>query len=247
MTDQEWPNRVAVVTGGSDGLGFDFCRALVERGCRVYFCARNEERGLRAAEATGAHFFQADLSIPAEVTAFADHIRQTEGRVDYLVNNVANDDRIPFGNVTPDECDRMWQVNLRSYLLTTHACLDLLQAGEGKSVVNIGTTNYMMGFVEMTLYNAAKSGIVGFTRSLGRELGPEGIRVNMVSPGWIMTSKQLKQYVTPEDKKALLQEQSLKFLLEPKHVTPVVLFLLSSDGVGMTGQNLVVDGGKILQ
>lgn len=131
--------------------------------------------------------------------------------------------------------------------MITHACLDLLRAGEGKSVVDIGTTNYMMGFVEMTLYKAAKSGIVGFTRSLGRELGPEGIRVNMVSPGWIMTPKQLREYVTPEDKTALLQEQSLKFLLEPQHITPFVLFLLSSGASAMTGQNLVVDGGKILQ
>lgn len=245
----EFAGRVAVVTGGSDGLGLDFCGALCAVGCEVYFCARNAERGEAAAVTLGtrAHFFAADLGRPEQVQAFADHVRQAEGRVDYLVNNVAIDDRIGFDEVGLEACERMWQVNLRSHLLTTHACLDLLRLGEGKSIVNIGTTNWMLGLEPFTLYNATKSGLIGFTRSLARELGRENIRANMVSPGWIMTDKQIREHVSEQDKADLLRDQSLKFLLEPQHVTPTVLFLLSSAAGAITGQNLVVDGGKLME
>lgn len=245
---EEFAGRVAVVTGGSDGLGFDFCRALSEAGCDVYFCARDAERGEAAAASLGsrAHFHRADVAEPEEIAAFAERVRANAGRVDYLVNNVAVDDRIPFEDVSPEECDRLWRVNLRSYLLTTRAFLDLLRAGEGKSVVNLGTTNFLLGFEAMAVYNATKSGIVGMTRSLARELGRDGIRVNVVSPGWIMTDKQLRLYVDEEAKEGLLRDQALKFLLYPEHVTPAVLFFLSSASAAITGQHLVVDGGKVL-
>ena len=245
----EFTDRVAVVTGGSDGLGFDFCRALCEAGCKVFFCGRNVERGEEATRKMGprAHFIQADISQAEQITEFADRVRQAAGKVDFLVNNVALDDRIPFEEVTAETCDRIWQTNLRSYLLTTRAFLEQLRAGEGKSVVNVGTTNYMFGLDPFTLYNATKSGVLGFTRSLAREFGREGIRANMVSPGWIMTEKQLREHVSAQDKADLIRDQALKFLLEPRHVTPAVLFLLSDAAFGITGQNLVVDGGKYMQ
>ena len=244
----EFKGRVAVVTGGSDGLGLAISKALCEAGCDVYFCGRNERRGGGAERVIGkrGHYVKADLASPEEISAFAAHVKKSAGRADYLVNNVAVDDRIAFDDVNAESCDRMWQVNLRSYLLMTRACVELLRAGKGKSVVNVGTTNYMLGLAPFTVYNATKSGIVGLTRSMARELGPEGIRVNMVSPGWIMTRKQLRKHVTEKDKRDLLRDQSLKFLLKESHVTPAVLFLLSSAAGAITGQNLVVDGGKVM-
>jgi NAD(P)-dependent dehydrogenase (short-subunit alcohol dehydrogenase family) len=249
MDASEFAGKVAVVTGGSEGIGYDFCRALCEVGCEVYSCSRNLEKGHLAAKAMGAraHYFQADLTSPRQITAFADHVRTSAGRVDYLVNNAANDDRIRFEDLTVEECDRMWTLNLRSFLLVSRACLDLLRKGQGKSIVNISTTNYMFGLDPFTIYNATKSGILGFTRSLARELGPEDIRVNMISPGWIMTEKQLRKYVSEEDKQTLLRDQCVKHLIEAKHVSPVMLFLLSSAACAMSGQNLVVDGGKYFQ
>jgi len=247
--EDEFKGRVAVVTGGSEGIGYDFCRALCEAGCKVYFCSRHAARGQAAAQSLGAqaHYFQADLVSPEQICAFASHVRRAEDHVDYLANNAANDDRIAFRDLTVESCDRMWALNLRSFLLVAQAFLELLRAGKGKSVVNIGTTNYMFGFEPFTLYNATKSGILGFTRSLARELGHDGIRVNMLSPGWIMTEKQLRKYVTEDDKKALLRDQSLPFLLEPQHVSPPLLFLLSSAACAISGQNLVVDAGKFMQ
>ena len=248
MSDSEFADRVAVVTGGSEGLGRDFCRALADAGCEVYFCALEEGRGQAAARKMGprAHFFAADLADPAQIAAFAAFVQSGTGRVDYLVNNIAVDDRIAFEDITPDACDRMWQVNARSYLLTSRAFLELLRAGDGKSIVNLGTTNHMIGQSPFTIYGATKSALLGFTRSLARELGPEGIRANMVSPGWVMTEKQMRERVRPGDQDRLLAEQSLKFLLLPEHITPAVLFLLSSASDAITGQNLVVDAGKFM-
>jgi NAD(P)-dependent dehydrogenase (short-subunit alcohol dehydrogenase family) len=245
----EFVGRIAVVTGGSEGIGYDFCRALCQVGCEVYFCSRNPEKGRLASKSLGkgSHYFQADLAAPDQIKAFAEHVRESAGRIDYLVNNAANDDRIKFDELTVEECDRMWTLNLRSFLLMSRACLDLLRSGQGKSIVNISTTNYMFGFEPFTIYNATKSGILGFTRSLARELGSEGMRVNMISPGWIMTEKQLRKYVSEEDKQALLRDQCVKHLIEAKHVAPVMLFLLSSAAGAMSGQNLVVDGGKYFQ
>ena len=245
-TDEEFRGKVAVVTGGSEGLGYDFCRALTDLGSAVHFCGRSNERGSRACNrlGPGASFFQADLSDPAQIDAFADEVNRRASHVDYLVNNIADDTRIPFDDLTAETCDRIWNINLRSHLLTSRAFLDMLRAGEGKSIVNIGTTNYMLGLEPFTLYNATKSGLLGFTRSLARELGHDGIRVNMVSPGWIMTDKQIREHVSQQDRADLLRDQSLKFLLSPADVTPAVLFLLSSKARAITGQNLVVDGGK---
>ena len=245
----EFTERVAVVTGGSEGIGYDFCRTLCEVGCEVYFCSRNVEKGQLAVKSLGrrAHYYQTDLAAPDQIKAFADYVGKLAGRIDYLVNNAANDDRIKFADLTVQECDRMWALNLRSFLLMSRSCLDLMRQGEGKSIVNISTVNYMHGLEPFTIYNATKSGILGFTRSLARELGKEGIRVNMLSPGWIMTEKQLRKYVTEEDKQTLLREQCVKHLIEPKHVSPVMLFLLSSAACAMSGQNLVVDGGRYFQ
>ncbi|MDR3675354.1 MAG: SDR family NAD(P)-dependent oxidoreductase [Acidobacteriota bacterium] len=249
MDAVEFAGKVAVVTGGSEGIGHDFCRTLCGVGCEVYFCSRNADKGRLAAKALGAraHYYQADLTAPDQIQAFAAHVRESAGRVDYLINNAANDDRIKFSDLTVEDCDRMWALNLRSFLLMSRACLELLRRGEGKSVVNISTTNYMFGLSPFTVYNATKSGILGFTRSLARELGEEGIRVNMISPGWIMTEKQLRKYVTEEDKQTLLRDQCVKHLIEAKHVSPVMLFLLSSAACAMSGQNLVVDGGRYFQ
>ena len=247
--ENEFSGRIAVVTGGSEGLGRDVSRALCQAGCEVFTCGRRLQVGEEAVRSMGprAHFLQVDLGLPDGIQSLASWVGKAAGRVDYLVNNVAFDDRVPFSELDAEICDRFWRVNLRSYLLVTRAFLDLLRAGQGKSIVNLGTTNYMLGLEPFVGYNAAKSGIVGFTRSLARELGHDGIRVNMVTPGWIMTEKQLRVHVTEEDKAALLRDQALKFLLEPRHVTPAVLFFLGSASSGITGQEMVVDGGKVMR
>ena len=155
--------------------------------------------------------------------------------------------RAPLHLADAEAFDRFVALDLRAAYLATRAALDGLRAGEGRAVVNMGTTNWMLGLAPFTLYSSAKAGLLGFTRALARELGPEGIRVNMLSPGWIMTEKQLRCYVTEQDKQNLLRDQALPFLLRESDVTPVTMFLLSDAARAVTGQNLIVDAGKVMQ
>ena len=245
----EFSGRVAVVTGGTDGLGLHLARTLAAMDCHVWVCGRSAERGANAVEQMGGrgHFHQCDLADPIQARGFVEAAGNAAGAIDYLVNNAAMDTRVGFEEATDELFDRFIAINLRPLFSVTQTALPWLRKGQGKAVVNIGTTNYMLGLSPFTLYNAGKSGIVGFTRSLARELGPEGIRVNMVSPGWVMTPKQLREHVTPEDQAELLQDQCMKDLLREEHLTPAVLFLLSASSAGITGQNLVVDAGKVMQ
>lgn len=246
---EEFKGKVAIVTGGTDGLGRHLAVALGSLGTEVFVCGRDETRGRDVEEAMNGrgHYIRCDLRDAEEAVAFAKTAGAFNGRIDYLVNNAAMDPRIPFETATVDDFDRLIAVNLRPFFVVSNAALPYLRAGAGKSIVNICTTNYMLGLSPFTLYNASKSGIVGFTRSLARELGPMGIRVNTLSPGWIMTEKQLREHVSEKDKEELLEAQSLKFLLREEHVTPVTLFLLSNAAAAITGQNIVVDAGKVMQ
>ena len=248
-TAGEFAGRVAVVTGGTDGVGRHLTEALVTLGAEVFFCGTRAAKGVEVVAELGAraHYVQVDLRDTGATAAFVAAAGGHRGRIDYLINNAANDPRTPLEEATVEEFDRLIAINLRPYFVTSKAALAFLKKGEGKAVVNLCTTNYMLGHVPFTLYNAAKSGIVGFTRSLAREVGVWGIRANTVSPGWIMTSKQLREHVTEEDKKELLATQAMKFLLTEEHVTPLTLFLLSAAARGITGQNVVVDGGKVMQ
>jgi NAD(P)-dependent dehydrogenase (short-subunit alcohol dehydrogenase family) len=152
--------------------------------------------------------------------------------------------RIAFQEASQEDFDSFIANNLRPYFFVTQAALPFLEKGDGKAIVNVSSTNPIIGLPLFTVYNSTKAGIVGFTRSLAREVGPLGIRANILTPGWIMTERQLKDYVTEADKRELMQVQSVKRLLTEQHVTPVTLFLLSKAAGGITGQIIVVDGGR---
>lgn len=245
---EEFDGKVALVTGGTDGLGRHLAAAMAELGADVFFCGRDEARGAAAAQEIGprAHYVCCDLAEPDATRVLAARAGDLKGRLDYVVNNAAIDPRQEFEEATAADFDRLIAINLRPHFLVSQAALPYLEAGQGKAIVNMCTTNYMLGLAPFTVYNASKSGIIGLTRSLARELGPRGIRVNAVSPGWIMTAKQLRQHASADDQRQLLEDQALKFHLTETHVTPATLFLLSQAAAGITGQNLVVDGGKFM-
>jgi NAD(P)-dependent dehydrogenase (short-subunit alcohol dehydrogenase family) len=247
--DTEFNGKVVVVTGGTAGIGRHLVLTLIRQGAEVFFCGRDSTQGkLVESQCEGrGHYCSCDVTRPENITEFIDETLKFNGRIDYLVNNVAMDSRMKFEDATIEQFDQFIATNLRSALLISQAALPGLRRGDGKAIVNLGTTNYMLGLAPFTLYSSAKAGLLGFTRALARELGPENIRVNMLSPGWIMTEKQLKDYVSEQDKIDLLRDQALPFLLTEEQITPPLLFLLSSAANGITGQNLVVDGGKLMQ
>ena len=233
----------AVVTGGSCGIGKAVVEELLKHGARVWYCSRNSCNKINHPNAIHRTL---DVSDTNSVKQWFREIAERDGKVDFLVNNVGCDKRVTFDEADEDEFDKFISLNLKTTFSVSRAALELLRNGSGKSIVNIGTTNWMLGLDPFTLYGAAKSGLVGFTRSLARELGKEMIRANMVSPGWIMTERQLEEFVTEQDKTDLKRDQALPFLLDESCVTPAVLFLLSNQAKGITGQNLIVDGGKLM-
>ena len=247
-TAEEFAGRVAVVTGGTAGLGRHLSETLVSLGAEVFFCGRRGPLGEQLASEWGAraHFVRCDLACADEAAAFVRRAGDHRGHVDYLVNNAAVDPVRAVRDTSVAEFDRVVAIDLRAYFVVSKAAIPYLEKGQGKAIVNVGTTNYMFGLAGAATYNAAKSGIVGFSRSLARELGPLGIRVNVVSPGWIMTRRQLAEKVSEQDRRDLVRDQCVPTLLTEQHVTPLTLFLLSRAAAGICGQNLLADGGKFL-
>ncbi len=248
MNNSEFQGRVAVLTGGSSGIGQVLAVQLAQAGCEVFFCGRRPtaDETLAGCGPRG-HYFRCDITAAGSAEALVAEAIACNGAIDYVINGVATDSRVPFEQATPELFDQFVATDLKTAFRVCQAALDGLRAGRGKSILNFGTTNWMLGLAPFTLYSAAKSGLVGFTRALARELGPEGIRVNLLSPGWVMTQKQLDLYVTEQDKKDLLRDQALPFLLQPEDVVGPAMFLLSSAAHAITGQNLVVDAGKYMQ
>ncbi|HMJ92226.1 MAG TPA: SDR family oxidoreductase, partial [Candidatus Acidoferrum sp.] len=131
--------------------------------------------------------------------------------------------------------------NLRAPGLLARECVPLMQ--RGASIINLASITFYNSPAQMSTYVATKGGIIGFTRSLARELGPRRIRVNTVSPGWIMTERQLRMYITPAVKKMIKRSQSIPDLNVPEEIAEVILFLASDASRAITGQEILVDRG----
>lgn len=236
--------RVIALTGGANGIGAATVRAFHAQGAFVCFCDVDAEAGGRLAAELGqrATFTRVDLRREAQVKRWIQSIRKRRERLDVLVNNAACDPRIPLAQCTAAQWDDLFARNLRAMFLTAREAAPHLPAGTG-AIINFSSITFFEGPKEMAAYVATKAGAIGFTRSLARELGPRGIRVNTVCPGWIMTERQLKQFVTAKVKRMLLHEQCIPKLNTPEEVAEVVLFLASDASRAMTGQALLVDRG----
>ena len=241
----DFTGRVAVVTGGTSGIGREIVLTLASLGATVHFCGRNQADGAAVAGALPAgqaHYACVDVSQTEEIKQWIEKIPA----IDFLINNVANDRRVPMDTMNAEDFDFSLAINLRSHFLVTLAALPAIRCGSGKCIVNVGTCNYMNPEPDCLLYNLGKSGIVGLTRSLARQLGPEYIRVNTFTPGWIATEKQLKNHLTPEAQEKLIQWQCLPQVFFPADIVGPLLFLCSRSAAAVTGQNLLAEGGRVM-
>ncbi len=241
-------DRVVIVTGGAGGIGEAITRAFVAQGCKVGFLDLDAERGQRVerelTEGGGQALFVAcDLTdIPALKTAIAS-IRDAFGPIDILINNAANDQRHDTLEVTEEYWDGRIAVNLKHQFFAAQAVLpDMKATGKGV-IVNLGSTSWIIGQGGMAAYTACKSAVLGLTRSLARDFGPFGVRVNAIAPGWIMTERQLALWVNEETEKEIYERQCLKRRLTPQDISSVVVFVASDDAGAITNQHYVVDGG----
>jgi NAD(P)-dependent dehydrogenase (short-subunit alcohol dehydrogenase family) len=240
--------RTVLVTGGASGIGEAIVRAFAAAGAKVGFvdivadAGKVLESELRKSN-TDILFLPCDITdIPALQAAIA-KVAEALGPIGVLVNNAGNDTRHEWQGVTPDYWDDRLAVNLRHMFFTMQAVAPgMIGAGSG-SIINFGSISWMLGQGGMAGYSAAKAAVHGLTRSLARDLGRHGIRVNTISPGWVMTRRQLDKWMTPEADQEREKGQALKGRLMPEDVARLVLFLAADDSAMITAQNHVIDGG----
>ena len=242
--------RVVFVTGGGSGIGAAIVEAFARQKAKVAFVDVDETASAQlqanlASAGLTSHFERCDVrDIPALRRAI-DTARQALGPISVLVNNAARDDRHVSEEVTPEYWDERIAVNLKHQFFAAQAVLPDMKAAHWGSIINFGSSSWMVGQGGMVAYTAAKSGVLGLTRSLARDFGPYNIRVNAIVPGWILTERQRKLWLTPEAKTRLLEAQCLKRELNGEDIARVVLFLASDEAGAITGQHYLVDGGRL--
>jgi NAD(P)-dependent dehydrogenase (short-subunit alcohol dehydrogenase family) len=226
-------------------------RRFCEQGSKAAFIDVDQAASLALAQEIAAGDRPAPLFLPCDLRDIAAlrhavaEAAAANGPITALVNNAARDDRHPWDTVTPEFWDERFAVNLRHQFFAAQAVQPMMKEAGGGSIINMGSTSWMVGQGGMAAYTAAKSAVLGLTRSLARDWGPDNIRVNSVAPGWIMTERQQSMWLTPEGERELMTRQCLKRKLFPDDVARVVLFLCADDSSAMTKKSYIVDGGWV--
>ena len=238
-------DRVVLITGGASGIGAEMVRAFREQGAQVAFLDFDDAHGREVAAATGALFLHCDLRDIAALRAAIAELAGRLGPVQVLVNNAARDDRHGLETVEPEYWDERMATNLRHMFFCAQAVAPGMRAAKAGAIINMGSVSWMSGQGGMPAYTAAKSAVRGLTRGLARDLGPDGIRVNEVVPGWVFTERQETLWATPEAVERHLAKQCLKRKVMPPDIARMVLWLASDDSAMVTAQYFVVDGGGV--
>jgi NAD(P)-dependent dehydrogenase (short-subunit alcohol dehydrogenase family) len=190
-------------------------------------------------------FLQADLRDIAALRKAVATAAQANGPVTVLVNNAARDDRHEIEAVDEDYWEENQATNLRHQFFVAQAVVPGMKEAGGGSIVNFTSTSYMLNIGDMPSYTAAKAGVVGLTKGLAGKLGRHGIRVNAIAPGWVMTERQRRLWVTEEALSAMIGRQCLKDEIQPEDMVGPCLFLASNAARMVTAQVLIADGGML--
>jgi NAD(P)-dependent dehydrogenase (short-subunit alcohol dehydrogenase family) len=237
--------KTVFVTGGASGIGEAIVRAFHAQGSKVGFLDLDEVAGKSLQdELEDARFSACDVCDGQALAATLEAASQALGPITVLINNVANDTRHSAETTSDDAWRRGLAVNLDPAFFAARCVFPAMAAKGGGVILNLGSINALLGPADMVTYVAAKAGIVGLSKALAREWGPSGVRVNTVSPGWVVTERQKKLWLTPEAEAAWMEQVALKSRIMPDDVARLCLFLASDDAAMITGQNLVIDGGR---
>ncbi|CAI8853621.1 MULTISPECIES: glucose 1-dehydrogenase [Kosakonia] len=238
--------KIALVTGGTSGIGLATAQELVEQGARVFITGRRQAELDAAVERIGssATGIRADASVMADLDAVFAQIAKSAGRLDILFANAGGGDMLPLGAITEEHFDRIFATNVRGVLFTVQKALPLLV--NGASIILTGSTTSVKGTASFSVYSASKAAVRNFARSWALDLQGRGIRVNVVSPGPVRTPG-LGDLVPDEHRQglfdALAAQVPLGRLGEPQEIGKVVAFLASDASSFINGAELFVDGG----
>jgi NAD(P)-dependent dehydrogenase (short-subunit alcohol dehydrogenase family) len=235
--------KTVLITGGANGIGAAMVRAFHAQQSCVFFCDVDSNAGPSLARELGptVTFTKIDLTRESQVVRWIEGIAKQTKIIDALINNAARDPRIPLKRMSATDWDNLFTTNLRAYFLTTRAAVPHMP--RGGSIINFSSVTFHNAPAEMSAYVATKAGAIGFTRSLARELGPQRIRVNVISPGWTMTDRQLKEYVNAAARNQIRQSQCIPDFIQPEDIAEVALFLASDSSRAITGQEILADRG----
>lgn len=245
---ERFTDRVAIVTGGSRGIGRAIAEALAGEGARVVIASRDEARGSRTAAAiteqvAQAEFIQTDVSRRDQVEKMAERVLARHGAIDVLVNSAGVRDGHPFWEEPEELWERMYRVNVLGTVLPSQAVVRHMKTRKDGTIVHVASKAGVVGEPGQAAYSASKGAVIALTRAMAIELAPHNIRVNAVCPGPVMTDMLLDAVPTQAGRDALAASAPLGRLGLPEDIAGIVLYLASEESNWCTGQAVSVDGG----
>lgn len=238
------------ITGGATGIGAELVRQFASLGAEVAFNDINADAGGQLAEDIASvgqrkpHFLVCDASQGKLLMQNVDEAAARLGGLTVLVNNVANDLRDTVDSLSPESWEKSLSVNLNPAAFASRAALPHLRKAGGGSIINFSSLNALIGPADLIAYTTAKAGIIGLTKSLARAMGEDRIRVNAIIPGWVVTEKQKRLWLTPQAEADWKAQCALKDDLLPADIAHLTVFLASPLSRMITGQGFVIDAGR---
>jgi NAD(P)-dependent dehydrogenase (short-subunit alcohol dehydrogenase family) len=242
-------DRVVFITGGGSGIGAAMVEAFAAQKANVAFVDIASGPSKELAAKIGASgppplFLHCDLTDIPALEAAMEEVRQRLGPIGVLINNAANDQRHHAHEISEEDWDRTMALNLKHQFFAAQIARRSMRELGGGSIVNFSSTAWMIGIAQLTAYSAAKAAIVGLTKSLAREFGPDNIRVNAIAPGLVVTERQRRLWMSEADIAEFRTRQCLIHRsIAPEDVARAALFLAADDSAMITKQCFLVDAG----
>ncbi|BFM50392.1 SDR family oxidoreductase [Marinomonas sp. THO17] len=242
--------RAVFISGGATGIGAALVEAFAKQGANTGFVDIDSQAGDALANrlqqaGCRVEFYHCDITdikgYQSTIRLAAEHL----GSIAVLINNAANDVRHSLASLTEQRYDELLDVNIKHAMFAAQTVAPMMKEIGGGSIINFGSVGWMMATGGYPTYGMSKAAMHGLTRSLARDLGQYGIRVNTLVPGWVMTEKQLRLWVDEAAEEKIKQGQCLPNKVMPEHIANMALFLASDSAVMCSAQNFIVDGGWV--